>query len=365
MSLKEIGNKLREERQRQGLSLEAMQQRSKIAPNILESIEEGRLETLPHPVYVKGFLKTYAKVLGLNPEDPELGLESAMEGVEPPRSKVRRHKPLTEVTPYPMQREQRRSNKAIILLVLLLLAAGGGYFIWRSLESAVPPEADNATSASNATEAPAAEQAAPAAGAALPAPKTAQQAPQLPAGINATSGTTTDEAAIDESVDAIVNATQPGEEVASEVADIARNIESSQEDEADNATAAAEDESADTAASQEANATAGSADAKKNAMYQQALRSEPVVVHAPADGGGQSVQIMAMEPCWIGFTIDQDAPKDFYLYAGQRASLRFDKTLLLRLGNAGGVRFLYNDEPFPTSYRSGEVKELRFPPTPE
>lgn len=364
MSLKEIGNRLREERQRQGLSLEAMQQRSKIAPNILESIEEGRLETLPHPVYVKGFLKTYAKVLGLNPEDPELGLENAMDGVEAPRTKVRRHKPLTEVTPYPMQREQRRNNKAIILLVLLLLAAGGGYFIWRSLESAVPPEADNATSASNATEAAPAstgEQATPAAGAALPAPQATQQSPQLPAGVNATAGAATGATTVDESVEAVVNATKPGEEVASEVADIARGIESAQEDEADNATTAQEAESAES----EANATAGTADAKKNAMYQQALRSEPVVVHAPADGGSQTVQIMAMEPCWIGFTIDQDAPKDFYLYAGQRASLRFDKTLLLRLGNAGGVRFLYNDEPFPTSYRSGEVKELRFPPTPE
>ncbi|MFW5734847.1 MAG: RodZ domain-containing protein [Oceanidesulfovibrio sp.] len=358
MSLKELGEKLREERKRQGLSLEVVQERSKISPNILEAIEEGRQDLLPHPVYVRGFLKTYLSVLGLDPNDPELGLDTVFEGVEPPRSKVRRHKPLSDVTPYPMQREPKRSNKPLILLVLLLLAAGGGYFIWQSLKPAVPHTTEENATMEEAAEAPATPQPEPAPGEALPdrpaAPQAAESQPSAQA--NATEG----------------NATAAENGVDSEIEDIARTIESAL-DEGENATTAAEAAEQTPEVEAETPGSAGNAttnfggelDAEKLALFEQAMDSEPVVVHAPNAGGDQSVQIMAMEPCWIGFTIDQDAPKDFYLYAGQRAIVRFDKTLQLRLGNAGGVRFFYNDEPFPTNYASGEVRELRFPPTPE
>lgn len=357
MSLKELGEKLREERTRQGLSLEEVQHRSKIAPNVLEAIEEGRQEILPHPVYVRGFLKTYFSVLGLDINDPELGLDKVFEGEEPPRSRVRRHKPLTEVTPYPMQREHRRSNKLLILIVLLLLAAGGGYFIWQSLKTAVPPTVEeNATMGEESSEAPAAGESGP-----------AEQTPPA----RATAPGAADTLEPDQGHGAATNATNasgatPGEQADSEVEDIARSIESSLT-ESENGTEAATEAEPNAGEPADTAATEGEAvlDAEKQAYYEEALNSEPVVVHTAAEEGGQSVQILAMEPCWIGTTIDQDAPKDFYLYAGQRAVVKFEKTLLLRLGNAGGVRFLYNDEPFPTNYESGEVRELRFPPTPE
>ncbi len=359
MSLKELGEKLREERKRQGLSLEEVQHRSKIAPNVLEAIEEGRQELLPHPVYVRGFLKTYFSVLGLDINDPELGFDKIFEGEEPPRSKVRRHKPLTEVTPYPMQREHRRSNKLLILIVLLLLAAGGGYFIWQSLKTAVPPTAEeNATMGEESSEAPAAGES----GTAEQTPPARSTAPEAADSLESGQG-----------YGAATNATNassatPGGHTDSEVDDIARTIESSLA-ESENGTEAATEAEPESGEPAGADLTATEnnvvLDAEKQAYYEEALNSEPVVVHTAAEEGGQSVQVLATEPCWIGTTIDQDAPKDFYLYAGQRAVVKFEKTLLLRLGNAGGVRFLYNDEPFPTNYASGEVRELRFPPTPE
>ncbi|TVM15863.1 hypothetical protein DPQ33_14255 [Oceanidesulfovibrio indonesiensis] len=357
MSLKELGEKLREERKRQGLSLDEVQQRSKIAPNVLEAIEEGRQELLPHPVYVKGFLKTYISVLGMAPDDPELGLDTLFEGEEPPRSKVRRHRPLTDVTPYPMQREQKRSNKLLILFILLLLAAGGGFFIWKSLQNAVPPSVeDNATMGEDTTETPVVRESGPAADDSQPSRAVAPEvAPADSSQDNATAANASATAS-----DA-TNATTTGG-VDSEIENIARSIESTAS-EAENST-----EADVVPAAEAANSSAAMSESlspEKQTLYEQALNSEPVARHAPADGGGQSVQVVALEPCWVGFTLDQDAPKDFYLYAGQRAIVRFDKTLVLRVGNAGGVRFHYNDELFPTNYKSGEVRELRFPPTPE
>jgi len=41
---------------------------SRISVNILEAIEENYKHQLPSPIYLKGFLKSYAQFLGLIPE---------------------------------------------------------------------------------------------------------------------------------------------------------------------------------------------------------------------------------------------------------------------------------------------------------
>jgi curved DNA-binding protein CbpA len=59
-------SRVREER---GLSLENIAQRTKIAMFTLRSIELDRFPDLPPKVYLKGFLKQYAVLLGLNPNE--------------------------------------------------------------------------------------------------------------------------------------------------------------------------------------------------------------------------------------------------------------------------------------------------------
>ncbi len=64
--LDEIGKTLREERERQGKTLKDVHNATKISIHNLKAIEEGDLGSLPHPVYVKGFIKNYADFLGLD-----------------------------------------------------------------------------------------------------------------------------------------------------------------------------------------------------------------------------------------------------------------------------------------------------------
>ncbi len=66
MEIKDLGRKLREERESQGLSLEKVQEETKISLSFLKALEEGSIDQLPHPVYAKGFLQNYAKFLGLD-----------------------------------------------------------------------------------------------------------------------------------------------------------------------------------------------------------------------------------------------------------------------------------------------------------
>jgi len=64
--LKELGSRLREFRTEQCIPLEDVAAQTRIQARLLNAIEEGRLDQLPEPVYIKGFIQRFAEALGLN-----------------------------------------------------------------------------------------------------------------------------------------------------------------------------------------------------------------------------------------------------------------------------------------------------------
>jgi flagellar biosynthesis protein FlhG len=62
------GKTLKQVRERMGVELWAVSKETKISMKILEWIEEEAFEKLPALVYLKGFLKSYAQSLGLDPQ---------------------------------------------------------------------------------------------------------------------------------------------------------------------------------------------------------------------------------------------------------------------------------------------------------
>lgn len=68
-----LGQRLSDERIRKGLSLDEVSQSTKIKIQYLTAIEKGEYEKLPSVSYVQGFVRNYAKFLGL-PEDEILAL---------------------------------------------------------------------------------------------------------------------------------------------------------------------------------------------------------------------------------------------------------------------------------------------------
>ena len=61
-----IGNALKEARQRQGLDIRTVEETTKIRTRYLRALESEEWSTLPGHAYVKGFLRTYANLLGLD-----------------------------------------------------------------------------------------------------------------------------------------------------------------------------------------------------------------------------------------------------------------------------------------------------------
>ncbi len=64
--MKKLGDILRETRQEQQLSQNEVAKELLLKPEILDAIEIGDWESLPDPAYVRGFIKNYAQLLGLD-----------------------------------------------------------------------------------------------------------------------------------------------------------------------------------------------------------------------------------------------------------------------------------------------------------
>lgn len=66
--MSELGQQLREARLQKGMSLDDVQEVTKIRKRYLEAIEAGDYKVLPGSFYVRAFIKTYAEAVGLNPD---------------------------------------------------------------------------------------------------------------------------------------------------------------------------------------------------------------------------------------------------------------------------------------------------------
>ena len=67
--LASFGEELRREREIRGISLKEIADATKISRRFLEAIERNDHKTLPAPVFTRGFVREYARYLGLSTED--------------------------------------------------------------------------------------------------------------------------------------------------------------------------------------------------------------------------------------------------------------------------------------------------------
>lgn len=65
-NLESVGSQLKRERESRGLSLQEVQEATKITLHNLSALEEDRFDYFPNRVYTRAFLRDYANFLGLN-----------------------------------------------------------------------------------------------------------------------------------------------------------------------------------------------------------------------------------------------------------------------------------------------------------
>lgn len=67
----------------------------------------------------------------------------------------------------------------------------------------------------------------------------------------------------------------------------------------------------------------------------------------------------AAELTWMMYTLDDGQSIEVTLYPGDKISIQARKTILLKLGNAGGIAGTLNGKPLPSFGDKGQVKEIR------
>lgn len=109
----EIGERLREAREAAGITLDSLQETTKIQKRYLMAIEQGNFHILPGKFYARAFIKEYALAVGLNPT--ELLNEF---GEEVPQAETKQTEQYTR-----MQRSRRADNASKSPAILSVIPA--------------------------------------------------------------------------------------------------------------------------------------------------------------------------------------------------------------------------------------------------
>jgi cytoskeleton protein RodZ len=113
----EIGSTLREARVRRKLTLQQVEEDTKIRVKYVQAMENEDFDIIPSPTYVKGFLRTYSEYLGLDSRmilDEYRSRYSPNEEIEPFGGSSALGRP---------RRQRRRSNLAFVAVAALLVLA--------------------------------------------------------------------------------------------------------------------------------------------------------------------------------------------------------------------------------------------------
>jgi cytoskeleton protein RodZ len=151
-----FGERLRREREMRGVSLDDIADATKIGTRLLRAVEEEHFELLPGGIFNKGFVRAYAKYLGLNEDEAVADyLEAAGESVPDPRVIAEQNS----------SRFDRGSGNAgesrvvgfpiipVLILLVVIAAAVGGWHIYQ--ERVRDRQATRETAKAAAVDAPA------------------------------------------------------------------------------------------------------------------------------------------------------------------------------------------------------------------
>ncbi|MFP4480464.1 MAG: RodZ domain-containing protein [Desulfohalobiaceae bacterium] len=304
MDFKEIGELLRQQREEQGWSLDEIHQKIKISPSCLHNIEQGVLDDLPHPVYVKGFIKNYAYFLGLDSERLSQEFAQSLALHEDEEEEAAGAEPVLTIAS-----QRSRFWRWISILVSLLLLLLLGYLVYDlflspSVEEQSQEETVLENQESNDQDQNAAKQ----------------------SDTSSEGDGNSDQAEIELEFEPLP---VPDSEKKEKVAMLPE-----------------ERAGEDSEQPQEEN--------ESSELQAQALPEEQDQdqVH--------TLEVSAQEACWLQAEVDEET-REIYLRPGESVSFKFWEELRLKLGNAGGVQLFFNDQEYPLQAQSGEVMEISLP----
>jgi cytoskeletal protein RodZ len=141
VSIETIGTTLRRKRETRRMGLVEVSRVTRIPVGTLEAIEQDHFDDLPGEVFVKGFLKSYARTVGLVPDEIVARYAASR--------RVAMVTPMPVASPVTAAREGqgRRFGVAIALVLLLILFTLALSIVLKPRGRDMPPELSAAPAA--------------------------------------------------------------------------------------------------------------------------------------------------------------------------------------------------------------------------
>lgn len=312
-----IGETLRRERVRRNLGLGQIASETKISAKLLEAIEAEEFDKLPGGVFARSFVRQYAQVLGLDAAELVSELDRKLEPAAPlfhsgssrgDASAAEIHLPKVEEWQQAGEGRFQFSSTlpALAMVVLVMLVCSGVYAWWQRRPA--PPARPSPEYT------PAVTQAQP------PVPQPQQQQAQPPV----TAPAPAQEAQPQAPAPAAPAAASPARDTVS-----AGTVPANAEPASPPPVAAVEKPRAQTAAPPNPNATV-------------------------------RLQLTAQEATWVLVRTDGKYLFSGTLQANETRAVEATGTVLVRLGNAGGVDITLNGKPLGVAGPKGQVRTLQF-----
>lgn len=146
----EIGAKLKEAREAKGLTLEEIQEKTKIQKRYLQAIEKGDYSVMPGQFYTRAFIRQYAEVVNLDPSEV---LDDYKSEVPPPTNEE--YVNYSRVQSHSSNSSNRTSAvfsvfpKIIVTILIIGIIVFAWYFYTQMLEKNNSDQPQNETNGNN------------------------------------------------------------------------------------------------------------------------------------------------------------------------------------------------------------------------
>ena len=136
-----VSEQFRQAREAQHLTVQQVAEMTKMRTDHVRAFEEGNFNVFSAPVYLRGFARTYAKLLKLDGVQMLAALEVELRGTEkfsepPPLSNKPRG--VLDFLMLQLSRLNKNNVRFVLGVLAVVVVAGLGWFIWQRTRPADP-----------------------------------------------------------------------------------------------------------------------------------------------------------------------------------------------------------------------------------
>lgn len=321
-----FGERLRREREMRGIGLDEIATATKISTRNLRALEDEKFNQLPGGIFNKGFVRAYAKFLGIDEEHIVAEYESASRDTEAAREEKLKQdfakpEPKRSKDDQEISLEPKSQWGTIAIIVLLAVLAYGGYNVYQRKKNDREQQRQQ-------------QQAQRMASAVRPVPQA--QAPVQPGTVP---DTTAQQPAATTTTPGTPATGQPSATQTTGTTANAPVTTASQKAPAENVPGTA----AKTPEQKSVSPTAATTNS-----------NAPKTI---------DLKIKVTKKSWVSITADGKLVLKDTLEAGTEKSVKASEKVEMVLGNAGGVEVSYNGKPVENLSKGQDVRKITFTPS--